>query len=119
MRDAHTLTRRLRRTLTGRRLRYEPGRPPRYAVVLHGDWINSSQYIARMLQRTFFYSPTRASYLALLARCVGRCTVWKGPFEIAEMKAYQLRSYGPDPRRITAGARPLDVTLEPLERRRS
>ncbi len=119
MRDAHTLTRRLRRTLTGRRLRYEPGRPPRYAVVLHGDWINSSQYIARMLQRTFFYSQTRASYLALLARCVGRCTVWKGPFEIAEMKAYQLRSYGPDPRRITAGARPLDVTLEPLERRRS
>ena len=119
MRDAHALTRRLRKTLSRRKLRYDSGRPPRYAVVLHGDWINSSQYIARMLQRTFFYSPTRSCYLALLARCVGRCTVWKGPFEIAEMKAYQLRAYGPDPRRITAGARPLDVTLEPLRRDRA
>ena len=119
MRDARILTRRLRKTLSGRRLRHESGRPPRYAVVLHGDWINSSQYIARMLQRTFFYGPTKSSYLAFVARCIGRCTVWKGPFEIAEMKAYQLRAYGPDPRRITAGARPLDVTLEPLQRGRS
>lgn len=118
MRDARTLTRRIRRTLSRRTLRHDSGRPPRYAVVLHGDWINRSQYIARMLQRTFFYSPTKSSYLAFLARCIGRCTVWKGPFEIAEMKAYQLRAYGPDPRRITAGARPLDVTLEPLRRER-
>lgn len=118
MRDARTLSRRLRRTLSRRSQRRDSGRPPRYAVVLHGDWINSSQYIARMLQRTFFYSSTKALYLAFLARCVGRCAVWKGPFEIAEMKAYQLRAYGPDPRRITAGARPLDVTLEPLQRER-
>ncbi|MBM4254847.1 MAG: ATP-dependent Clp protease adaptor ClpS [Deltaproteobacteria bacterium] len=117
MRDARTLKRSLRKTFSRGNLRHESGRPPHYAVVLHGDWINSSQYIARMLQKTFFYSHTKANYLALLARFVGRCTVWKGPFEIAEMKAYQLRAYGPDPRRITAGARPLDVTLEPLQRR--
>jgi ATP-dependent Clp protease adaptor protein ClpS len=118
MSDARILKGRLRSTRTRNRRYNEFGRPPRYAVVLHGDWINSSHYIARMLQKVFFYSHTKSCYLALLARCLGRCTVWKGPFEIAEMKAYQLRACGPDPRRTAAGAQSLEVTIEPLRRGR-
>ncbi len=113
MRDVRIQRKHFRRA-KARRKRYDAsGRPPRFAVILHGDWINSCAYMVRLLQRIFFYSHSKAWSLVLLARCIGRCSVWKGSYEIAEMKAYQLRASGPDPRRIAAGARRLEVTIEP------
>jgi ATP-dependent Clp protease adaptor protein ClpS len=43
----------------------------------------------------------------------GRSVVWVGPLEVAELKADQIKSCGPDPTRKDAGAHTLGVTVEP------
>jgi ATP-dependent Clp protease adaptor protein ClpS len=40
--------------------------------------------------------------------------VWAGPLEIAELRAEQIQSCGPDPTRVAHGAGPLSVSVEPL-----
>ena len=90
--------------------------PPRYAVVLHNDPINSFGYVVRMLMKVFFYRRAKAYWLTLKAHCVGRSRVWTGTFEIAETKAYELRACGPDPDRVADGAQPLTVSVEALAR---
>ena len=114
--DSRALKRRLRKTITRQKLRSERQRPPLFAVVLHNDAINRFDYVVRVLQRVFFFGRTKAWLITFIARCVGRSVVWKGTFEIAETKAHLLKSHGPDPERIAAGARPLWVTVEPLRR---
>ncbi|MGE0820978.1 MAG: ATP-dependent Clp protease adaptor ClpS [Candidatus Binatia bacterium] len=115
-RDSRALRRRLRKTITRQKLRSERQRPPLFAVVLHHDAINRFDYIVRVLQRVFFFGRAKACFITLIVRCVGRSVVWRGSFEIAETKAYLLKSHGPDPERIALGARPLWVTVEPLRR---
>ncbi len=48
------------------------------------------------------------------AHLSGHSIVWTGSMEVAELKADQIRSCGPDPKRVTRGAKPLGVTIEPL-----
>jgi ATP-dependent Clp protease adaptor protein ClpS len=43
----------------------------------------------------------------------GRSVVWVGPLEVAELKADQVRSCGPDPTMKARGAQPLGVSVEP------
>jgi ATP-dependent Clp protease adaptor protein ClpS len=44
----------------------------------------------------------------------GRSVVWTGTLELAELKADQIHSCGPDPDQKGKGAEPLRVSLEPL-----
>ena len=100
------------RPLEGGFARFEPD--PRYAVVLHNDDINTFDFVIKVLQKVFGYGALKASWLTMKAHCAGRSAVWTGHLEVAELRAEQIVSCGPDPTRIDHGARPLRVTIEPL-----
>jgi ATP-dependent Clp protease adaptor protein ClpS len=89
---------------------------PPYAVVLHNDDINSFDFVIGVLRKVFNYGLPRAFWLTLKAHVSGRSVVWSGSLEVAELKAVQIRSCGPDPspRAVQRGASPLRVNIEPL-----
>lgn len=89
-------------------------RPP-YAVVLHNDDVNGFEYVVGVLRKVFHYGRLKAFWLTLAAHVGGRSEVWSGSLEVAELKADQVRSCGPDPARASRGALPLRVSLEPLK----
>jgi ATP-dependent Clp protease adaptor protein ClpS len=89
-------------------------RQPPYAVVLHNDDLNGFDYVVAVLQKVFGYARERAYTLTLEADRTGRSIVWSGALEVAELKADQIRSCGPDPRQVGVGAQALGVTVEPL-----
>jgi ATP-dependent Clp protease adapter protein ClpS len=64
--------------------------------------------------KIFHYSSPRAFLLTLRGHLTGRVIVWSGPKEVAEFRADQIRSCGPDPRKKSEGAQPLATTIEPL-----
>jgi ATP-dependent Clp protease adaptor protein ClpS len=67
-----------------------------------------------VLKKVFRYGGARAFWLTLRAHVTGRSIVWTGTLELAELKAEQVRDCGPDPRKASAGGRPLKTTIEPL-----
>ncbi|HEY7116263.1 MAG TPA: ATP-dependent Clp protease adaptor ClpS [Tepidisphaeraceae bacterium] len=91
-----------------------PKRQPPHAVILHNDPVNGFGYVVGVLRRIFRYGTARAFTLTLRAHLTGRAAVWTGPLEVAELKADQLRSAGPDPNMVRRGAGPLGVSVEPL-----
>jgi ATP-dependent Clp protease adapter protein ClpS len=56
----------------------------------------------------------RAIWFMLQAYVTGRCIVWTGSLKVAELKAEQLKSFGPAPKMKSRGASSLGVTVEPL-----
>ena len=110
------------RTLPGREARSKSAtsekkstqRQPPYAVVLHNDDLNSFDFVVEVLRKVFHYDQLKSLRLTLQAHETGRSAVWSGSLEVAELKADQVRSCGPDPRMLSLGALPLRVTIEPL-----
>jgi ATP-dependent Clp protease adaptor protein ClpS len=96
--------------------RTQAKRQPPYAVVLHNDDVNGFDYVIGVLQKVFHYGFTKAFWLTLKAHISGRSIVWSGSMEVAEFKADQVRSCGPDPRPRSSqrGACSLRVSVEPL-----
>ena len=109
-------------TLPGRKARSKSAaeekqatRPqPPYAVVLHNDDLNGFDFVIEVLRKVFHYDQVKSLQLTLQAHETGRSVVWSGSLEVAELRADQIRSCGPDPRMAARGALPLRVTLEPL-----
>lgn len=91
-----------------------PRRQPPYAVILHNDDINGFGFVVDVLAKVFRYARPKCYLLTLTAHVKGRSIVWSGVLEVAELKADQIRSCGPDPEKRSDGARPLRVTIEPL-----
>lgn len=87
---------------------------PPYAVILHNDDINGMDYVVGVLRKVFNFGRLKAIWLMLQAHVTGRCIVWTGSLEVAELKADQLRSCGPDPNMKHRGAQALRVSVEPL-----
>jgi ATP-dependent Clp protease adaptor protein ClpS len=87
---------------------------PPYAVVLHNDSVNSFEFVISVLMKVFRYGGGKAFWLTLKAHTAGRCVVWTGPLEVAELKVEQIRAAGPDPRKRDKGGKPLKATAEPL-----
>lgn len=85
-----------------------------YAVVLHNDPINGFDFVVGVLMKVFRYGGGKAFWMTLKAHTTGRCVVWSGALEVAELKVEQLRAAGPDARKVDEGAKPLNVTAEPL-----
>ena len=92
----------------------EVERQPPYAVVLHNDDINGFDYVVGVLRKVFNYGGLKTFWLVMKAHVTGWSIVWTGSLEVAELKADQLRSCGPDPNRKQFGAPPLGVSVEPL-----
>lgn len=92
----------------------EAKRQPPYAVILHNDNINGFDFVVGVLKKVFHYGSLKAIWLTTKAHFTGQSIVWSGALEVAELKADQIRSCGPDPRMKEKGAVPLTVTVEPL-----
>ena len=102
------------RTTTAPREQEKTKRQPPYAVVLHNDDLNTFEFVIGVLRKVFHYDEPQAKKLTMTAHRQGRSIVWSGQLEIAELKADQIRSCGPDPVMKADGALALRVTLEPL-----
>jgi len=88
-------------------------RQPPYAVILHNDDLNGMDFVIGVLRKVFGYTEQKCYELMLEAHFKGRCVVWVGSLEVAELKADQIRSCGPDPASKPRGAQPLGVSVEP------
>lgn len=89
-------------------------RQPPYAVILHNDDVNTFGFVVEVLIKVFGYTLEKCVQLMLEAHNTGRSVVWSGTLELAELKADQIHSCGPDPDQKGKGAEPLRVSLEPL-----
>lgn len=89
-------------------------RLPPHAVFLHNDPINRMEFVVGVLRRVFRYNALRCIRLMLIAHFRGRVSVWVGSLEVAELKADQIRSAGPDPQMKSRGAQRLTVSVEKL-----
>lgn len=87
-------------------------RQPPYAVVLHNDDSNSMDFVVTVLRKVFGYSVEKCVELMLEAHKKGKAAVWVGALEVAELKADQIHSCGPDPF-VKKNPHPLGVTVEP------
>jgi ATP-dependent Clp protease adaptor protein ClpS len=85
-------------------------RQPPYAVILHNDDFNGADFVAAVLQKVFSYPFEKCVLLMKEAHETGRSVVWVGSLEVAELKADQIHSCGPDPRAPKAEA--LRTTIE-------
>ena len=85
---------------------------PPYAVILHNDDVNTMPFVVAVLTKVFGYPVVQCVELMAEAHTKGRAVVWVGPLEVAELKADQIHSCGPDPTRRDSGAQPLGVTVE-------
>ncbi len=92
----------------------KPKLQPPYAVILHNDDVNGFDFVVRALRKVFGYGVTKAFKLTLQAHLTGRSCVWSGHRELAELKADQIRSCGPDPAMAHKGAQALRVSIEPM-----
>ena len=88
-------------------------RQPPYAVVLHNDHLNGFPFVIGVLRKVFHYGLPKAYWLTLKVHFCGRGVVWSGTLELAELKAEQVRSCGPDPLG-RPGTQPLKISVEPL-----
>jgi ATP-dependent Clp protease adaptor protein ClpS len=87
-------------------------RQPPYAVILHNDDTNTMEYVVAVLRKVFGYTVEKCVKLMLEAHEQGRAAVWVGALEVAELKADQIRSCGPDPF-VKKDPHPLGVSVEP------
>src|SRR4051794_36075531 len=88
-------------------------RQPPYAVILHNDDVNTMPFVVMVLRKVFGYTVEKCVELMLEAHDKGRSVVWVGALEVAELKADQIRSCGPDPDARDRGSQPLGVSVEP------
>jgi ATP-dependent Clp protease adaptor protein ClpS len=87
-------------------------RQPPYAVILHNDDTNSMEFVVMVLRKVFGYTVEKCVKLMLEAHEQGKAAVWVGALEVAELKADQIRSCGPDPF-VKKDGHPLGVSVEP------
>jgi ATP-dependent Clp protease adaptor protein ClpS len=66
-----------------------------------------------VLRKVFGYEVPKCVALMLEAHEKGRSVIWVGTMEVAELKADQVHSCGPDPAAAPKGAQPLAVSVEP------
>ena len=87
---------------------------PPYAVIVHDDPLNGMDFVVLLFCKVFGYDVAKSSRLMMEVHTTGRSVVWTGALEVAELKADQIKSAGPDPRARDKGATPLGVTVEPM-----
>ena len=95
----------------------EPDRKPLppHVVVLHNDPHNGIHFVVTVLRKVLGLPLTQAARMTAVTHRRGRCAVWSGHRELAELKAAQIRAAGPDPVAVAGGGKcgPLKATVEP------
>ena len=86
---------------------------PLYAVVLHNDDFNTFGFVIGVLGKVFAFGGPYSFWLALKVHCSGRGVIWRDRLAAAELKAQQIRSFGPDPNG-RRGVEALKVSVQAL-----
>lgn len=88
---------------------------PPHVVFLHNDPHNSMEFVVRVLRKVLGLERSQAIRFMVVAHKRGRCAVWSGHKELAELKAAQITAAGPDPVAVLHNKRapPLKTTVEP------
>lgn len=68
-----------------------------YNLVLLNDDDHSVDYVVRMCSAVFGFSEAKGIEVASEVHHAGRCIVFSGSLEVAELKQEQVHSFGPDP----------------------
>lgn len=105
---AATLTRPDQRTTL------ETERPWLWKVIVHDSDEHSYEYVIEMAERVFAMPVERGFQLARAIDTAGHGVAMTTHRELAELKAEQVRSFGPD-RRMASCRTSMRVTLEPAE----
>jgi ATP-dependent Clp protease adaptor protein ClpS len=71
-------------------------RLPPYNVVLVNDDDHSVEYVVVMMQQLFGHPIEKGLKIAEEVHFQGRCIVWTGSLEVAELKQEQIHAFGPD-----------------------
>ena len=101
-------------TYTDTAVEETPKIQPPCGVIVHDDDYNGMDFVVGVFQKVFHYPTEKAVKLMMEVHVSGRSLVWSGSMEVAELKADQIRSCGPDPKMKSKGATALQVTIEPL-----
>jgi ATP-dependent Clp protease adaptor protein ClpS len=88
-------------------------RIPPYSVILHNDDHHSMEFVVEVLCKALGVHVERAFEFMLTAHTTGRCAVWTGSKEGAELKAEQIQTFHEMRERDGAQLGPLGVTIEP------
>lgn len=111
MTDAATAT----RTTTENETTNQTQRPWLWNIVLYDSDDHTYEYVIDMLSKVFAFPIERGFTLARAIDRDGRGVVLTTHRELAELKAQQVRAFGPD-HRIASCTTALRVALEPAER---
>ncbi len=65
-------------------------RIPPYNVVLLNDDDHTMDFVVEVLSKVFGYKMERCVQLTLHAHVTGRCVIWTGTKELAELKVEQI-----------------------------
>jgi ATP-dependent Clp protease adaptor protein ClpS len=72
-------------------------RQPPYNVILLNDDDHTVEYVVAMCQKLFGHPVEKGLKIAEQVHFEGRCIVWSGTMEVAELKQEQIHAFGPDP----------------------
>lgn len=92
----------------------EPRQQPPYAVIIENDDLHTVEYVVELIMKIFHYDTAKAFGMAKTIDASGRCIVWSGSKEVAELKVEQIRGYGPDFFAAEKVEFPLGCYIEPL-----
>jgi ATP-dependent Clp protease adaptor protein ClpS len=70
---------------------------PPYNVVLLNDDDHSVKYVVDMCSKVFGFDEKRGINVATEVHFTGRCILFTGSLEVAELKQEQVHSFGVDP----------------------
>ena len=72
-------------------------RQPPYNVILMNDDDHTVEYVLALCQKIFGYPVEKGLKIAEEVHEQGRCILWTGSLELAELKQEQIHALGPDP----------------------
>lgn len=84
---------------------------PPYNVILLNDELHSFEFVVETLQKSLGVKLERAQEFAMEAHEQGRCIIWTGTKEVAELKQEQIKSR--HEKRGEKDLGPLGVDIEP------
>jgi ATP-dependent Clp protease adaptor protein ClpS len=87
-------------------------RQPPYNVILMNDNDHTVDYVVTLCQKIFGYPVEKGLKIAKEVHEKGRCILWTGSLELAELKQEQIHAIGPDPQ-IKRCKGSMSAVLEP------
>ena len=92
----------------------KPKKQPPYTVIIINDDHHTFDYVVEVMQKVFKLDRQTAGRYTLRVHNEGRCAVWTGTKELAELKVEQVKNFGDDPYASVTPKYSLGCTMEPV-----